>query len=77
MEDVVSMHSEKCPSFVRPPHVQMSLDGVQESKSGGYSLDTYSLNFNGCRNVYPLKLIKPCNKFKYNEQNLLRKLLMT
>lgn len=64
----MALHSRICPSFTQPAHIQFSLDGVQESKSGGFSLDTYSLNFIGCRNVYPIKIIRPCNKHKYDEQ---------
>ena len=68
MEDIVRVHQTSCPSLSRPLHAQLSLDGVQESKSGGVSLDTYSLNFMSCRTVYPFKIVRPCNKHKYNEQ---------
>ena len=63
-------HAKICPSFndFAPSHLQFSLDGVQESKSSGISLDTYSIKFNECRNIYPLHCIKPFNKTSYNEQ---------
>ena len=58
-----------------PPIIQLSLDGVQESKSSTASLDTYSVKFEGCRNIYPIRLIRPCDKFKYDEQEQLQKVL--
>ena len=51
--------------------VQLSLDGVQESNSSTASLDTYSICFNHCRNIYPLRIIKTFNKFKIDEQEQL------
>ena len=53
----------------------MSLDGVQESNSSVASLDTYSITFNHCRSVYPLKIIRPHEKHKYDEQSHLREVL--
>ena len=53
----------------------MSLDGILEAKSSSNSLDTYSLKFKGCRNIYPFKIIRPCEKFKYDEQIELRDVL--
>ena len=57
------------------PIIQLSLDGVQESKSSTASLDTYSIQFEGCRNIYPIRLIRPCDKFKYDEQDQLKEVL--
>ena len=50
------------------PLVNFSLDGVQESKSSSASLDTFCIRFKKCRNIYPIKLIRPNEKFKYDEQ---------
>lgn len=51
------------------------MDGVQESKSSSNSLDIHSVKFNHCRNIYPLKIIRPCEKFKYDEQEELNNVL--
>ena len=40
----------------------LSLDGVSESKSTSISLDVYTIKFEGCREVYPLKIIRPVSK---------------
>ena len=61
------MHEMICPN-PRSQFIQLSIDGVQESKSSVVSLDTYSISFNKCRNIYPVKVIKPLNKYKVNEQ---------
>ena len=55
--------------------IQLSLDGVMESKSSFNSLDTYSVKFDNCRNIYPIRIIKPCEKFKFDEQEQLRLVL--
>ena len=31
-------------------------------------MDTYCINFKSCRNVYPIKLIRPNERYRYNEQ---------
>lgn len=43
--------------------MQLSLDGVQECRSNSVSLDVYTLKFVNCKNIYPLKIIRPVNKF--------------
>lgn len=55
--------------------IQLSLDGVMESKSSLNSLDTFSVKFNNCRNIYPIRLIKPCDKYKYDEQLEIKRVL--
>ena len=66
MKDVKKMHSQICPN--KPTMVQLSLDGVQEANSSLVSLDMYSVCFNDCRNVYPIRLIRPLNKLKFDER---------
>ena len=39
-----------------------------ESKSSLASLDTYSVKFDQCRNIYPIRIVRPCERFKYDEQ---------
>lgn len=51
------------------------MDGISESKSSVNTLDVYSLKFNHCRNVYPFRIIKPSEKFKYDEQEQLQEVL--
>lgn len=45
------------------PNLQLSLDGVQECRGNSISLDVYSIKFDHCRCIYPLKIIRPINKF--------------
>ena len=51
------------------------MDGIMESKSSNNSLDCYSLKFSHCRNIYPICLIKPCEKFKFNTKEQLQRVL--
>ena len=72
-QDVLKLHQEICPSTTEENTLaNISLDGVQESNSSSFSLDIYCLNFHGCRHVYPIRLIKPYEKFRYDEQEELQ-----
>lgn len=73
MKDVIQLHEKVCPSHSTV--IQLSLDGVQEAKSSVVSLDTYSVNFQKCRNIYPIRIIRPTNKEKYDEQEEIRSVL--
>ena len=44
----------------------LSLDGVHESKSTNVSLDVYTVKFKGCRDVFPIKIVWPLNKYPIN-----------
>lgn len=46
----------------------MSIDGVSESKSTSISLDVYSIKFDGCRDVFPIKIVRPIQKGLINHQ---------
>ena len=76
MKDVLTIHN-----YISSDHeahsliIQLSLDGVQESRSSHNSLDVYSITFNNCRNIYPIRIIKPCQKYKYDEQFELKQVL--
>lgn len=66
MEDVKRIHKEYCKCFNTT--LDLSLDGVQESKSSSLSADVFSVSFKNCRTVYPVRIIRPINKFKVDEQ---------
>ena len=66
MKDVKQHHANTCPNF--NPSLKLSLDGIQESKSSSISADVYSVSFKGCRTVYPIRIIRPINKYKVDEQ---------
>ena len=53
----------------------LSLDGVSESKSTTTSLDVYTLKFRGCRDIYPIKIIREINKYKIDGMEQLSKVL--
>lgn len=56
-------------------HIMLSLDGVSESKSTTTSLDVYTLKFRGCRDIYPIKIIREINKYKIDGMEQLSKVL--
>ena len=65
-----------CPNFDEPM-VNLSIDGVQECRSNSVSLEVFSIKFPNCRNVYPLKIIRPVNKFLVNYKPHLRSILQS
>ena len=72
----MKIHQAICPRHrLHPPVVQLSLDGVLESKSSLNSIDVYSVTFNQCRTIYPIRIIKPCERYKYDEQAQLKSVL--
>ena len=63
------MHSKKCPNY-NEASVQLSCDGVSENKSNSISVDVYSTCFKNCKNIYPIKLVRPVSKnYKINRRN--------
>lgn len=44
------------------------MDGVSETKSTTVSLDVYSIKFDGCRDIYPVKIVRPLNKFQIDNR---------
>ena len=76
MKDILRIHHAINPDHRAHSHVmQLSLDGILESKSSLNSIDTYSVKFSNCRNIYPIRLIRPCEKYKYDEQVELKSVL--
>lgn len=51
--------------------MQLSLDGVAESKSTSISIDVYSLKFKECKDIFPVKIIRPINKYPVDHQEQL------
>ena len=58
MEEIIRIHRENSHDIPRNANVKLSLDAVSESKSTTVSLDVYSIKFDGCRDVYPIKIIR-------------------
>lgn len=66
MRDVKRHHQKYCPKY--QPILDLSLDGIQECKSSSLSADVYSVSFKHCNTVYPIRIIRPINKFKVDDQ---------
>lgn len=50
---------ESCPHHEQPREVIISVDGVAETKSSRRSLEVVSLQFSGCKEVYPCLIMRP------------------
>lgn len=55
--------------------IQLSIDGVSETKSTSVSLDVFSIKFDGCRDIYPVKILRPLRKDSINQHEQLREVL--
>ena len=55
--------------------VHLSVDGVAETKSTNISIDVYSLQFKGCKDIYPIRIVRPINKQHLDHQEQLRAVL--
>lgn len=68
IEDILKIHEAHGHDMEIARSTQLSLDGVSETKSTTISLDVYSLKFNGCRDIYPIKIIRPIHKGLVNDK---------
>lgn len=69
VQDILKIHNSRCPNPISK--IQLSSDGVHECKSNSVSLDVYSCKAINCKQIYPLRIIRPLNKHKIdNKLNL-------
>lgn len=47
--------------------IQISLDGMSETKSTTVSLDIYTSRSRNCRTIFPHKIVRPLGKYKMDE----------
>ena len=75
MSDISAIHEATCPKGKGNKELQLSCDGVSESRSSTVSIDVYSLCFKKCRTIYPYKLIRPLNNNKIDSKKQLSDVL--
>ena len=63
---VLQLHKEKCPLAEDTPRLQISCDGVTETKSSSVSLDVYSVRHDNCPVTYPTKIYRALGRYKDN-----------
>ncbi len=61
-EGILKLYEELHPEAGRPAEMDLSLDGIPESKSSGLSTDILSVRFVGCRQVYTVAILQPARK---------------
>ena len=64
IDDISRIHRNNSPNHFQRQETKviMSLDGVSETKSTSTSLDVYSIKFEGCRDIFPVKIVRPIKK---------------
>ena len=60
---MLDIHRSKCPNSEDEPRLQVSCDGVSESRSTSVSLDVYSARSTTCQVPYPFCLVRPNVRF--------------
>ena len=74
-EALIDTHERRCQNFDGKREIDMSLDGVSESKSSTVSLDVYTTRFRNCRVIYPNRVVRPLGRFKVNNLEHLKHVL--
>lgn len=59
-KDIFKIHKEKCKHGELS--MQVSCDGMSESKSTSVSLDVYSSRMKNCQVIYPYRIVRPLGK---------------
>ena len=62
LRDILAAHSKSHPAKVPDTDIDLSCDGVPESKSSGLSLDILSVRFKSCNNIYSVAILQPAKK---------------
>ena len=62
IQDVVALHGLLHPSGKSVKELDLSVDGVPESKSSGRSIDILSIRFVGCRAIYCMAVLQPTRR---------------
>lgn len=76
LRHIISLHQATCPSSANDCLLQLSSDGVSESRSTSVSLDIYSVKFQKCRTIYPLRIVRPVKKVNIDHNEQLRATLI-
>ena len=74
IKDILKIHSKLNSNHQRPSRsnqisINLSCDGVADSKSSSVSMDVFSLSFPECRNIYPIMTIRPQVKGTFSFQD--------
>ena len=59
LQELLEFHRRAHPMGANDKVIDIAVDGVPETKSGGVSIDVLSVGFPGCRLVYPLAILRP------------------
>ncbi len=62
LKDVLAVHEKSHPNKIIGWDIDLSSDGVPESRSSGLSLDIVSVRFHGCRNIHAIAIFQPAKK---------------
>ena len=73
VENVLEIHKRTCKKD--PESVQLSLDGVSQAKSNTVTHDVYSIKFNNCRTIYPLRVIRSIEKYSIHYRDTLANII--
>lgn len=65
--DILKIHQGKCKETEKS--LQISCDGMSESKSTAISLDVYSARMHHCRVIYPFRIVRPLHKGLVDNQH--------
>ncbi len=62
LDDIYAWHCKAHPTTVGSRIIDVSVDGVPESRSSGLSIDVLCVRFTDCRNLYCVAILQPWQK---------------
>ena len=71
--DILTIHESKCPNPTKT--LNLSVDGVSESKSSTVSLDVFTMKMRKCKTIYPCRIVRPIGRVKVSSNEHFEKLL--
>ncbi len=73
LQEVIAWHEKAHPNKHTSTAINLSIDGIPESRSSGLSLEVLSIRFYGCDNIYSIGILQPGRKgVKDKDEILLR-----
>lgn len=75
LQDLISYHADLHDAPVSNV-IDLSIDGVPESKSGGRSVDILSVQFRGCKQVYVVAILQPFVKALPKKVDIVSKMFL-
>ena len=67
--EILKIHKASCLNAAgRNQQINLSLDGVSESKSTNISMDVFTIKMKNCKNINPARIVRPLGQYKVSNR---------